>query len=178
MQWLDGTSLLGANYRGRFPSQCVFSLTIETHSIGIFFLLQGPDDYNFHGTRAIENLDKVASIPPDTPPLTVRGDFSPSQNKEGKVDVETGSIPVEESGPFEQDERDKPVDIASLRASFKRAAISSSSLTAIVTIVGSSTSLTHDLLALVYLPPTPKCPSPCSSATMSSACISLGSGFP
>ncbi|KAJ8690619.1 hypothetical protein PTI98_012031 [Pleurotus ostreatus] len=97
--------------------------------------LLSPDDYSFHGTRAIEDLDKVASIPPDSPPLTVRGDFSPSERKAGKVDVEAGSIQVKESAPSEQDERDKPVDITTLRASFKRAAIYSSSLTAIVTII-------------------------------------------
>ncbi|KAG9217729.1 hypothetical protein CCMSSC00406_0003582 [Pleurotus cornucopiae] len=94
--------------------------------------LLSPNDYDFHGTRAIEDLDKAASISPDSPPLAVRGDFSPSQTKEGKVDVETGSIPVEESAPSGKDE---PVDIATLRASFKRAAIYSSSLTAIVTII-------------------------------------------
>ncbi|KAF9502130.1 Na+/solute symporter [Pleurotus eryngii] len=96
--------------------------------ITVVVSLLSPDDYNFHGTQAIENLDKVPSTSPESPPLTVRGDLS-------KGDVETGSIPVEESAPSEQDEHDKPIDIATLRASFKRAAVYSSSLTAIVTII-------------------------------------------
>ncbi|KAL4263840.1 sodium:solute symporter (SSF) family protein [Pleurotus pulmonarius] len=97
--------------------------------------LLSPDDYNFHGTRAIENLDKVISVSPDVPPLSIRGDRNPSKSEEVKVDVETGSIPAEESTPSQSDEVDQPVDVATLRASFRRAAIYSSTLTAIVTII-------------------------------------------
>ncbi|KAF4568409.1 hypothetical protein EYR36_010420 [Pleurotus pulmonarius] len=104
--------------------------------------LLSPDDYNFHGTRAIENLDKVISVSPDVPPLSIRGDRNPSKSEEVKVDVETGSIPAEESTPSQSDEVDQPVDVATLRASFRRAAIYSSTLTAIVTIIGSSITLT------------------------------------
>lgn len=85
---------------------------------------------------------------------------------------------MEERKPLQQDESDQPVDIATLQASFKRAAMYSSTLTAIVTIIGSFMTFTDSLLALAYLPPAPKYPSPCSSATTFSAHISLGSGFP